>query len=589
MVNKKRSKLLALLIAGALLLSACATPTPEVIEKVVTQNVEKVITTVVEKVVTQIVKETVIVKGTPQVVEKKVTEIVEKVVTATPEPAAEEAAVGGTLIIAASTEPDTLDVHKSGMGIMSTIMSKIGASLVAQDPFTGEYVPYLAESWDISEDGLTWDFTLKKGVKFHDGTPLTAQDYAWSFNRATDPATQSPVTAFMLSYLASAEALDDYTLRLNLKSPSFPLMSSLSEIAYCSPLPQAAVEELGDQFGRQPISVGPWKFKEWKTGEKIVLERNPDYNWRPPFMKGGPYIQTIEYRFLPEYATIVAGLEAGELDLGGIESKDVQRIQDINKFQIIESVRAGMNPYIQINASKPPFDDLRVRKAFNLAVDRQTLIKVVTLGRAVEQRGPVTPATSGYWPGIEEIGYGYDLAQAQALMAEAGYVAGSDGILEKDGQPLELALQTSPTNVKVTEILQQQYKALGVDLEIEQLESSTLVGNVLGGEYQIAAFGFNAGEVDILVEVFGTADIGGIDIPKSNDSKLAELLAATRTTMDPVKRQEVVNAAMTHIVEQALAIPLYTPKSFSALSTRVKEAVISPINATVWLIDAYVK
>jgi peptide/nickel transport system substrate-binding protein len=184
--------------------------------------------------------------------------------------------VGGTLVIGLTSEPDTLDVQKSAMTPMELVMAQVGATLIARDPATGKLVPYLAESWTISSDGLTMDFWLRKGIKFHNGSPVTAQDYAWTLNRAIDPATRSLGTGAMLTALASAEAVDDSHLRLTLKTPSFPLLGSLAFVGYCSVLPKAAVEKLGDQFGRQPIGAGPFQFKEWKTGDKIVLERNPD-------------------------------------------------------------------------------------------------------------------------------------------------------------------------------------------------------------------------------------------------------------------------------------------------------------------------
>jgi len=466
-------------------------------------------------------------------------------------------------------------------------MSFIGATLVAKDA-KGEYLPYLAEGWEISDDGLTWDFTIKKGIKFHNGAPLTAQDYAWTFQRALDEAK---LIKPMIASISSAEALDDYTLRLNLKQPFFPLLNSLAYHALM-PLSKAAVEEAGEQYGRQPISVGPYKFKEWKTGEKIVLERNPDFNWGPPFAHQGPYyIDTVEFLIIPEYDTMIAGLEAGEIDYAKIDPLSVERIKGSGHFQVFEMVSQGMEPHLIINVSKPPFTDIRVRQAFNLAVDREALIQLVESGYGEVQYGPLSSSMSGYWPGVEEIGYKYDLARAKALMEEAGYRVGDDGMLEKDGEPLKvvvLAPANIPSQVKVAEVLKEQYKALGVEVEIQVLEYASMMDSVISGNFVAAVQGYTYPEADILVIWFHSSF--GPNFPKAQDPELDKLLEASRTATDSATRQEALIEAQKYIIEQAYAVSLYAPKTFTVLSNRIKSATFSPYYNLVWVRfnDAYV-
>ncbi len=169
---------LALLVVISMVLSACSEPDAEVVEKEVTRVIKE---TVIETVTVQ---ETVIVGGTPEIVEQIVTREVEveRVITPTP-----QSKMGGKLVYSLGAEPDTLDIHLSAEGVTDIVMASVGGQLITQDPYTGDFVPYLAESWDASEDGTTLTFVLKQGIKFHDGTPLTAQDYAWTFQRALDP------------------------------------------------------------------------------------------------------------------------------------------------------------------------------------------------------------------------------------------------------------------------------------------------------------------------------------------------------------------------------------------------------------------
>lgn len=499
--------------------------------------------------------------------------------------------VGGTLVIVFPVEPDTLDIHKTTMSVMDAIMFHVGASLVTRDPYTGEIVPYLAESWEVSEDGLTWDFVLREGVRFHDGSPLTAEEYAWTINRTLDPEIQPYAPGLALASLVDAKALDERTLRLNFGEPFYPALVNLSSNTYASPLSRAAVEAGGEQYGRAPVGVGPFKFKEWKTGEKIVLERNPDYDWYPPFIESGPYIETIEFRFIAEDATAMAGLEAGEIDLSrSIQPKDVPTLRDSGLFDIVEDVVQGMNPYVQFNCGKPPFDDLRLRQALSYAVDREALIKVAAQGDAVAQYGPLSSTVAGYDPSFERMGYHNDPEKAKTILQEAGYTLGADGIMTKDGQPLRVTLITLPMDawIKPAQILQQQWKAIGVDIEIVQQEQGQAMQNILSGEFTISMFGFGWSEADILAQILGSEEIGGMNLGLASDPQLDELFAATRTTLDPGKHQEAVNAAAQYIMDQALVIPLYAPKRSNAVSKRLKDYILSPITTELWLISAYI-
>jgi peptide/nickel transport system substrate-binding protein len=583
----KRQGLLVSIIMVASLLVSCATPTPEIVEKVVTQVVTQVVKeTVVQK---EVVQETVIVEGTPQIVEKEVTKIVEveKVVTPVPEPEPEPA-VGGTLVIARPSEPPTLDPHLA-VGAAGEL-TYIGATLVARD-LEGNFIPYLAESWEVSEDGLTWDFKLRQDVKFHDGTPLTAHDYAWTFQRVLDPETGATAAASALGPLVGAEAVDDYTLRLSLAIPYYSILASL-DLAFLQPLSQAAVEQWGDQYGRHPVGVGPYKLKEWITGEKIILERNPDFNWGPDFVhEGPPYIETLEFRVIPEASTIIAGLETGEIDHWvGVPIKDIARIRDTGQFYISEGLVQGMYPGLFPNVTQPPFDDIKVRQAFSLAVDRESLVKVILgEGNGVPQYGPISSSVSGYWAGVEYIGYHYNLDKARALMQEAGYTYNDDGMLEKDGEPLKVEISFTPEFAPpgVAEVLQQQYKALGVDAELGQYEWGVLINLGMTGQMALGLAGYDFHEVDVLVIFFHSSGIGGMNFSYFADPKMDAILEATRATMDPEKRQEWANEAQRYLVEQAVVIPLYAAKEYAVLSNRVMgDVTVIPVNSFV-LNDAY--
>ena len=572
---KRRGFLVSLLVIASLL-AACGSTQPQIIEKEVT------------KVVTEKIFETVIVEGTPQTVEKEVTAIVEveKIITATPAPTVGPT-VGGTMVYAWPADIDTLDAHKTrGMAACQYY----GGSLVTRHPETGEFVPYLAESWMMSEDGLTYEFNLRQDVKFHDGTPLTAHDYAWTINRAKDPETKAAVAGAVLAKLDYAEAVDDHTLRLNMVATDNQFLYSLSDPCITQPLSQAYVEELGEDYSRSPLGVGPFKFKEWVTGDKLVLERNPDFAWGPEHASDDPpYVEFLEFRILPEYATRLLGLESGEVDFANVDPRDVERLQGADQLDMLAGLSTGAGDFLFTNTTIPPFDDLRVRQAFSLALDREVLVKVSMMGHAVPIYGPLTPVTPGYWPGVEYIGYKHDLDKARSLMAEAGYTAGNDGVLEKDGQPLKFTIKTyNETSTKVAEVLQQQFKELGADLDIEQLEASVLTSQLRAGDYVMATYAYAWPNYGILFAQFNSTMVGLFNNSRVNDPEIDELINVMVSEMDPERQQQATNDVQRRAVEQAYSIPLYVEKEYNALNTRVKGALFSESTQNLELFDIYI-
>ena len=572
---RRAAALVGLALVG--LLVACSTPEPEVIEKVVTQ------------VVTERIVETVVVDQTPQVVEREVTKVVEVEVVVTPTP--ETATVGGRMVVALGSF-DTLDPHMSGDGGPMTVHALLGATLLAKD-LEGNYVPYLAESWQQSDDGMQWTFQLRDDVTFHDGTPLTAHDYVYAINRLRAPETAAP-QAGRVAAVGEVVALDDYTLQITLAT-SYPILpEQLSNTAVVQPLLQSFVEGSEDPFGRDFVGVGPYMLKEYVPGDRVVIERNPNFAWGPPVgeNRGPYYIQEIEFRFLPEAATIIAGLEVGEIDHAFIGTEDRALIEDTANFQIIEVIHQGMNPSVHMNLSNPIFQDLAVRQALNYAVDRQLLVAVVAQGAAVPQYGVLSPPMVDYWAGVEYVGYHYDQDKAKALLQEAGYTYNNDGMLEKDGQPLNLTMKTVSAWTKLAEVLQEQYKAVGIGIEIVIEEPGVNLGSLIGGNYELLVSGYTASESDVLYRWFHATRPGALNMSKHSDAELDRLLDLTRSTGDMAERRQFVHDVQRHMAETAHVVPLYASVQSYAISNRIVNFHPFPIDLLVLKIklnDAFVK
>ncbi len=507
-------------------------------------------------------------------------------------PEVSEPPVGGTLHIGIDFEPGTYDIHKMS-GWDDTQMAFFNGTLVAFNPDTNELSPYLAESWTISEDGLIYTFKLQEGVKFHNGDTLTAKDWCYTFERAMAPETASPVASTSWGLVTNCTVVDDYTMSFTISEPSYTFLMGLN-YATAGPVSKRAIEELGADYGQQAVGVGPYLLKEYVSGEKIVYERNPEYTWGPSWVHKGPaYIQTVEYRIIPEYSTLIAGLESGDLDIiPSVDYSDISRFEGDGRFTKIEGQQQGMNPLVVFNVTKPPFDDIRVRKAFNLAINREDLVTIVLKGNGMPLYGPITANTLGYDPIVESLGYHYDLEQAKALMQEAGYTYDSGGmLLTPEGQPFVLDLITSTygTSSKNAEVLVEQFRALGVQMTIQLLDSSIVWDKEMAGDFQITAtYGLGWYDAEIMRMGMHSSQMGSLNIFQVQDPVLDEILDRTITTVDPTLRQEAVTEAQKYIIEKAYLAPLYSTIGYTALNNRIQGAKYCIKTGQLWYQDAYI-
>jgi peptide/nickel transport system substrate-binding protein len=391
-VNYRRLKQILVSTAIlALLISACG-PTPE--------------PQVVEKVVTQVVKETVMVAGTPQVVEKMVTEVVEveKVVTATPVPAGEQKPTG-QIIVAQTADPNTMDPKFLKGRETQNALRLIYDSLYHRDN-NMQIIPWLSTSYE-NPDELTWRLHLREGVKFHNGNDFKADDVKFTIERLLEEDSGWSER----NLIERAEVVDDYTVDVITKKPYAAFMT---RAVLWHMTDKEYFDQVGaDGFASQPVGTGPFTFVEWVKDEQLVFEANPDY-WG-----GAPKIETVIFRPIPETATRVAALEAGDVDIiTDVPPDYVDQVPDNIAVVSIPGTRAF---FIGMNVTVKPFDDVRVRQAMNYAVDVDTIIKSMLNGLARKLDGPVLPEAFGY---VATPVYNYDPDKAKALLAEAGYPDG---------------------------------------------------------------------------------------------------------------------------------------------------------------------
>lgn len=478
MKNKSNAilRILQLVVPLLLVLAAvgCAAPEAEV----------------VEKEVTRIVQETVVVEGTPQVVE------VEKVVTVevTPEPAAEEPTAAApeeeiTLVVAASVQyGESFDIFKTNTTMPPHSM--IYETLVTVD-YNFEFEPGLAKSWEVSEDGLTWTFHLRQGVKFHDGSAFNADVVKWWIG-----GMKEGVSSGTFKTLTDTQVVDDYTIAMTFESPYPNLLYNLST-TFSGIMSKEAYEKYGDEYGvKYAVGTGPFMLEEWVQNDHLVLVKNPDYNWAPEWTghTGPAKVDKILYRIIPEDATRTIELQSGNVHLllDSPPPRELPQFKDNPDYIYIEGTTSDIQ-FIGFNINDPLFNDLRTRQAVGHAIDRDLILETLYqgLGRATTT---YLSAELGADKGIAEFAPSYDPEKAASLLAEAGWVKGDDGILVAEnvegveaGTIFEVSYITYQEDEykRLAEVTQKMLSDVGIKANIQLLDQPTYSAALEGGEFQL--------------------------------------------------------------------------------------------------------
>src|SRR3989442_4166387 len=359
------------------------------------------------------------------------------------------------------------------------------------------WAPSIAESWQFSKDCLTLTFKLRKNVKWHDGRPFTADDVIFTYKTMVNPKTP---TAYRDDFepVKEAQALDPYTVRVTYAQPFAKALGSWGQSMLPRHLLEKAVEEGKLREAAQnlkPVGMGPYRFQEWKSGEKVVLVANKDY-----YIEGRPYIGRIVYRIIPSQATIFLELKAKGVDMAELTAIQYERQtdypafkKDYNKYHYA----ANRYTYLGFNLKDPRFADKRVRQAFAHAINKTELIEGVVMGLGREATGPYRPGTWAYTDKVKR--YEFSPTKASALLAGAGWTdRNGDGILRnKEGQPVSLTIRTHTGNEerkKVAEIIQQRLKEIGVQTDIQTIEWAALLKEYIKQKrFEVIILGWGTG------------------------------------------------------------------------------------------------
>ncbi len=448
---------------------------------------------------------------------------------------------GTTLRIARGQLTDTLDAQKTTALVSHEVMWQIYDSLIYLDE-AGTVHPGLATEWTFSEDNRTVTYKLREGVNFHDGTPFNADAVKFTVERHMDPAIASPTT-YMLGPLDRVEVIDEMTVAYIYTEPFVPMFVGMG-YSYCAPISPAAVEQFGDQFGRNPVGTGPYKFVEWTADDTIVLEKNPEHDWSTSFyaVQQPPQIDRVEFIVIPEDATRLAALEAGEIDMvAGTDAVPVDKIRGLQEtpgVQVVTRPMVGVY-YNYINMQVEPLNDVRVRQAMNYAIDKDALIQLVVDGQGTASSSPLASAFGDYNPNLEP--YTYDVEKAKALMAEAGLA---------DGFDLTYLVIASPIYQRAAEVIQEFLSAINIRVNLEVYPVADIFARGPGGDYGMMFFYYTFSDPDVLYLVSSTEG-GSLAWSWHEDAELNGWLAEQRVEFDKEKRRDLLWKAQERINAEA--------------------------------------
>jgi peptide/nickel transport system substrate-binding protein len=514
-------------------------------------------------------------------------------------PLTQDEARGGSLVIGRGEDADSLDPIRSGSFATGDTIALIYDTLTTLD-MDGSVVPNLAESWEVSEDGLTYTFTLREGIAFHDGTPFNAEAVKAHFDRTIDPASGGR-SASWIDQLQETNVVGDNAVAMVLKAPWSPLLATLTVSAFGIPSP-TAVAQFGDDYGQNPVGTGPFMFQEWVPGDHITLVKNPSYQCFLPYVEntGAPYLDEVVWRVIPETQSLITALEAGELSLANLPPQHVRNFVDRSGFTTYTKPDAGtLTNFVEFNFFKPPFDDVKVRQAFAHAIDVDTIIATVMEGQAVRNFCLLPVGLPG-WDGAacEQHGYTYDPARASTLLDEAGWVLEGD-VRMKDGQPLEIAMMTFAIDPfsRVVEVMQGNVAEVGFTMSIETLEVGTELATISQEDnptnLDLINWGWPTSNL-LYMMTHSDQPLGRyVTSDQGNVEKYSEIIAQTLSELDPTTSAEFYAQAEALLLDDCAAVPLYSDIYTYATPDTVKGFALGPLNSSYYgilvLQDTYVE
>lgn len=507
-------------------------------------------------------------------------------------PARAASAGGGTLVYGGYDVDDTMDPQVTDFDSTIRITLNICEPLV-WEPTPGRFVPGLADSWDVSPDAKTHTFRLKKGVKFHDGTPCTGDAVKFTMDRVVAPETKAGQSHDQLGPYDRTEVVDDYTVRIIMKEGYAPLLTNLN--GYLGIVSPTAVKKMGlAEFARHPVGTGPFMFKEWVAKDHITLVRNPSYNWPSSFFRhrGPAILEQVVFKIIPEASVRTGTLKSGETQyINDLDPLEYAAMKRDPKFVVVERAQPGSGWVLLLNVtSKGPVGDPAVRRAVEYGVDRDGLNTSVFHGLNKVAWSPLMRPTFGYDATTEKV-YSFDPAKARQLLEEAGWKAAPGGVREKGGQKLALDFPIigRPRDKAMAESVQASLRDVGIDVRVTPLERAAFRDLVRQNRYDMNFMWFSYGDPDVLRTIFHSSNVNAFNRARYQVPEVDRMLEQAAGTTNKVRRAALYSQIQHRVLRDAVCVPLVDTITYNAKRAEVQGDVIDALASYVWLYDVQIK
>jgi len=468
---------------------------------------------------------------------------------------------GGTLNFGIATDTAIIDPSITGSSITALITRNVVDSLIGQAE-DNRFTPWLAERWETSSDNTSYTFHLRQGVTFSDGTPLDAAAVKYNFDRILDPKTASSYAKSLLGPVDNIAAPDERTVVIIYRQPFAPLLQGLS-LPYLGIQSPVYLRQAGSTTNTI-VGSGPFVLDAFTKGSGGRLRRRPDYNWGPGYAAhtGPAYLDAIVFKYLPEASVRLGALISGQLQaIDEVPPANYRSVQANDRLQVVTRQNPGINRALFLNTSKGPFEDVRIRQAFQSAVDVASAVKAAYFGSLKPADNILGPSTLYYDPAVASE-WGLDLGKANRLLDEAGWTQkDAAGIRAQDGRRLRVhfvydSAAVGASDITLAQAIQFSVKKAGFDLQLEPVDAGGYAARVAANDYDLASFYYVRAEPDILRTVFHSAYIPprGANVTRvtSLDEDLNKAIGVSSE-----ERQRLYSQIQKQIIGQAYAVPLY--------------------------------
>lgn len=481
-----------------------------------------------------------------------------------------------TITIGYYASASLLDPQKTVDYTNQIMMNQMYDTLIVLDNDLKTIKASLATEWSSSDDGLTYTFKLRDNVKFHSGKEMTADDVVYTFERWMSEDTASP-SGYKMSCVEKVEAVSDYEVKFTLSTPSNAFLTNLTTVD-ASILNKEAVEKAGKEYGVTSVDgTGPFKFVELVADEKLVLERYDDYAWAPEIFNntGAAYIKDVIFRFIPEESTRIMELESGNLDILCNLSIGYSYVSELEEVDGVSPVLFD-EPYpcyLGLNLDDEVLSDINVRKACNMATNKEDILTVALSGYGTVADGPLTPGYFGYDENISEYAYDYDVEGAKELLEDAGWKLSDDGYRYKDGKKLSFeVVYGSGTDYKAIALtFQAQMAEIGCEITPKEMDWSSIFTYINSGEQDAYIMDmFYIHPDDVLGTYFLTDNQPYPNRFAYSNADVDKNISIGLTSTDESEALEAYAKVQKQVVEDAVWVPLYHKKGLMGVSDKIQ-------------------